>query len=102
MLSKRRTSTEVNALDEPRKSRRRPPDAWDDEARRLIRAEMVRRGISYFQLSSLLADMPNGQLFSPQALGVRISRGTFSFGFALLVLRALNVKTLNIVDLDVR
>lgn len=96
-----RIPTESHEREVPRRPRR-PPDVWDDAARRLIRAEMVRRGISYFQLSSLLAELPNGQTVSPQALGVRISRGTFSFGFALLVLRALNVKMLSIVDLEVR
>lgn len=101
MSNASRIPEEPSHVDAPRLPRR-PPDAWDDAARRLVRAEMVRRGISYFQLSRLMAEMPGGRTISPEALGVRVGRGTFSFGFALLVLRALNVKTLSIVDLDVR
>jgi len=64
---------------------------------------MERRGISYKQLVQLLEiqtdprpDFP----VSERNLISRISRGTFSFSFALQVLRAIGVRSLDVSAVD--
>jgi len=64
---------------------------WENEARRIVRAELVRRGVTYQGLANRL-----------QAIGVRetewsiankMSRGTFSFVFVLQCLRAIGAES---------
>ena len=84
---------------------RGPPERsiWDDEARRIIRSEMERRGISYKQLVQLLETQTDPRPDFPVSernLISRISRGTFSFSFALQVLRAMGVRSLDVSAVD--
>jgi hypothetical protein len=84
---------------------RGPPERsiWDDEARRIIRSEMERRDISYKQLVQLLETQPGPPLdfaVTERNLISRISRGTFSFSFALQVLRAMGVRSLDVAAVD--
>jgi len=77
----------------------RPRSTWDEEARRIIRGEMERRGVSYKQLVGLIEEMPDlppDFRLTERNLISRIMRGSFSFAFALQVLRALQVRTLDI------
>ena len=89
----------------PTVRRRPPPDAWDQAARRLIRSKMALGGISYKALAASLAEhgygSGNAQTLEAQqaALSLRIKRGTFSMGFALLVLRVMDVPSLDISHL---
>lgn len=53
-----------------------------DEARRILRAEMVRRAFSFKKLSDVLAAQPRGETEeSVQALINKVNRGRFSFAF---------------------
>ena len=72
---------------------------WDEEARRIVRAEMERRQVSYKELSQLLADQngtPSAPPYSERNLISRVSRGSFTFAFALELLRAMQVDSLNV------
>lgn len=79
-------------------TRRRAPSKWDEEARQIIRAEMQRRGVSYKVLVQRMGHL--GEEVTERSLISRINRGTFTFGFALQVLRALGVTKLTVSELE--
>lgn len=74
---------------------RKPPDTWDKEAQRVIRLEMLRADVDVEELARRLKRMGSASP-TEKALALRLSRGTFSFGFALKVLRALDLDSLDI------
>lgn len=67
---------------------------WKKEARVLVRAELVRRDLSYKDFAILLEGI--GVSFEPKALSNKISRGTFSFVFFLQCMHALEVESVNL------
>ena len=67
-----------------------------DQAKRIIRAEMVRRDVSYADLSSRLAEA--GIELSEAALRNKVSRGGFAADFFLQALRAIGVETLRLTE----
>lgn len=68
-----------------------------EEARRIVRAEMVRRGISFRDLAEALeAQGDGGPVESVQTLINKINRGRFSFAFFLRVSRALGLKSVDL------
>jgi hypothetical protein len=82
-------------------TRRRTPS--DEEATKIIRAEMQRRGFSYKKLASLLEQHSrhiSGHPVSERNLISRITRGTFTFGFAIEVLRAMGARSVGISAVD--
>jgi uncharacterized protein DUF6471 len=84
-----------------RPTRRRTPS--DEEATRIVRAEMERRGVSYKQLAALLEQQSRHSLgfrVSERNLISRITRGTFTFGFAIEVLRAMGASSVGISPVD--
>lgn len=86
--------------DAPRKSPpRKPPDVWDKEAVRLVEMAMLKQRFDYEALAAALKETGGGTN-TPQALKQRIGRGGFNLGFALRVLRAMGVKTLDISDIE--
>jgi hypothetical protein len=78
---------------------RKPLDPWDEEARRVIKLEMVRTGHTAKSLADLLKDSGYGTN-TPKALAQRIVRGSFNFGFALRVLKIMGVRTLDLGYVD--
>ncbi len=78
-------------LSEPRK----PLDAWDRYGRGLIRAEFAQQDKTPKDIADFLKGTGLGSS-SPRAIAQRITRGSFTFGFALRVLRALGVEYLYI------
>lgn len=87
----------------PRARVRNVRSTWTDEARRIIRSEMERRDISYKELARLLSTHTGPPLdfaVTERNLISRISRGTFSFSFALQVLRAMRVRSLDVTAID--
>jgi len=60
------------------------------EASRILKAELVRRGISYKALAEILGDENYVQVKT------KISRGSFSAGFLIKVLRAIGVGEIDI------
>ncbi|WP_220808079.1 DUF6471 domain-containing protein [Noviherbaspirillum aridicola] len=67
---------------------------WHVEARRTLRAELVRRGVSVEELSIRLAHF--GVKESPQSLAVKISRGRFQLAFFLQCMAVIGGGTVTI------
>ena len=75
----------------------------DEEARRIIRSEMQRRDVTYKELAVLLqrsARLLDIGRVTERNLISRISRGTFTFGFAVQVLRAMGVTKIDITPVS--
>jgi hypothetical protein len=67
---------------------------WEQQARRIVKVELVRRGISYRDLVAALSVI--GVQESEQAIANKMSRGTFRFTFVLQCMAALNIPFLNL------
>lgn len=79
----------------PRKTApRKPLDAWDKAAQRVLNVEMMRKEQTPATLASTMVEL--GYVDTPKALAQRISRGSFNFGFALRALRSMGVESLDI------
>lgn len=70
------------------------PDAWDKEARRLIKSSMQLHGYTFKSLARALDGQ--GYEVTEAALALRINRASFNMGFALRVLRVMGVKTVDL------
>ena len=81
--------------EEPKSPPRKPIGAWEKEARRVLNLEMLRADLTPETLAKLLKERGYGAP-SVKALALRISRGTFSFGFTLQALKAMGVQSLDI------
>lgn len=67
-----------------------------DQAGRILRSEMVRRNVSYADLSGRLAE--RGIEVSEAALRNKVSRGGFAADFFLQALRAIGVESLRLTE----
>jgi hypothetical protein len=65
-------------------------DEYYTEASRILKAELVRRGISYKDLARLLGDESYVQLKT------KINRGSFSAGFLIKVFRAIGALEIDV------
>ncbi len=65
----------------------------------MIKLEMMRTGHTPESLAVLLKDSGYGTN-TPKALAQRIVRGSFNFGFALRLLNAMGVRTLDLGYVD--
>jgi hypothetical protein len=74
--------------------KKRPRTPWNEQAKRLFKAEMARHGVTYKALARLLET--EGGTDSAESLMTRINRGTFSVAFFLQALRAMGTKTVDI------
>jgi hypothetical protein len=92
-------TNETASLKSDETTPRKPLDPWDKEARRVIKLEMLRAGHTSESLAELLKDSGYGTNTS-KALAQRIVRGSFTFGFALRVLNAMGVSTLDLGYID--
>lgn len=68
----------------------------DGEAKRMLRAEMVRRGISYEDLVQRLSEA--GVKETSASLRNKVSRGSFTADFFLRALESMGVTKLNLVE----
>jgi hypothetical protein len=66
------------------------------EAKRILRAEMVRRGVSYDDLAKKLGEA--GVEETNKSLRSKLSRGSFTADFFLQAMSAMGVSTLRIVE----
>ena len=66
---------------------------WNDEIKRLLKSELVRRGITNDDLVRLLDNI--GIEETKASIDSKISRGTFSAAFFLQCLNAIGCKTLS-------
>lgn len=70
---------------------------WQKQARQIVRAELVRRGVTYDQLATRLRAI--GVDETERSIANKMSRGTFSFVFALQCLKAMGAKSVSL-DLE--
>lgn len=70
----------------------RTEDGWADHAKRIVRTEMVRRGVSYEGLAERLAVL--GVHDTPVNMRNKIARGKFTAVFFLQCLEAVGCKAL--------
>ena len=73
-------------------------DEWAERAKRMIRTEIVRRGVSHEGFSERLASL--GAHGSSVNLRNKMSRGRFTAAFMLVCMEALGAKTLALVDAE--
>jgi hypothetical protein len=69
---------------------------WADDVKRLLRAEMTRRGVTYEELSERLAAI--GISDTPVNLRNKVARGKFSAVFLVQVLAAMGARSLRISE----
>jgi len=69
---------------------------WQERAKRLLKAELKRRDVSYRQLSERLADI--GVAETDRNIANKISRGGFTAAFFLQCLSAIGCKHLPLED----
>jgi len=69
---------------------------WADETKRLLRAEMTRRGVTYDQLAEKLAAM--GVEDSAVNIRNKVARGRFSATFLVQCLSAIGARSLRISE----
>lgn len=67
---------------------------WEDQVKRLLKAELTRKGVTYSQLAGLLADQ--GVMDSEPNIRNKISRGKFTAVFLVQCLTAIGVKELRL------
>jgi hypothetical protein len=75
-------------------------DRLAEEARRILRAEMERRGYTFRQLAEKLAEDGGDEAEAPQALTNKVNRGRFTFAFFLRAMRAMGATTVSIGPVD--
>lgn len=71
---------------------------WEEQAANLLKAEIKRKGLTYAQLVSRLAEI--GIHEDERNLRNKLSRGKFTAAFMLQCLAALNVATLTVAAQD--
>lgn len=70
---------------------------WAEGAKRIVRTEMVRKGVTYDALSERLAAL--GVHDSPVNLRNKVARGKFSAAFMLQCLAAVGAKSVALDDI---
>lgn len=65
--------------------------SWENETRRILRAELVRRDVTYGRLATRLGAI--GISETERSIANKLSRGTFSFAFFLQCMKALGAQT---------
>jgi hypothetical protein len=71
-------------------------DVWADRAKRLLRAEMVKRGVSYDDLAERLHQM--GIEETPVNIRNKVARGKFMASFLLECFAAMGVQVVRLED----
>jgi len=67
---------------------------WKEKARRIVRAEMARRGLTYAELAVKLREI--GVEEDERTLRLKVGRGMFSAVFLLQVMAAIGCETLQL------
>jgi hypothetical protein len=69
---------------------------WEDRVKRLLKAELARKGITYAQLVGKLADI--GVMDSEPNIRNKISRGKFTAVFLIQCLNAIGASSLHLQE----
>jgi hypothetical protein len=72
-------------------------DEWADEVKRILRAEMTRKGVTYDQLTERLAEL--GVADTSVNIRNKVARGKFTAVFLVQCLRAVGVEQVRLTDL---
>lgn len=67
---------------------------WSEEARRILRRELVRRNITYARLQKQLAAI--GVEETERSIASKVSRGSFSFAFFIQSMRAIGAQQIDV------
>jgi hypothetical protein len=70
---------------------------WEDAAKRLLRAEMAKRGVTYAQLVERLKEI--GVEEDERNLRNKVSRGKFTAAFMLQCFRAMGARQIDIGEI---
>ena len=70
---------------------------WNNSAKRLIKSELAKREIDYIKLAKLMKVI--GVDEKQVNIANKINRGTFSFGFALQIFKAIGVEQIDLKDI---
>ena len=73
---------------------------WDDKAKRLLKSELIKRGVTNADLVTLLNEI--GIEETKASVDSRISRGSFSATFLLQSLSAIGCRKLEIEDYSIQ
>jgi len=85
----------------PRNATGKEDKAMAEEARRILRSEMERRGYTFKMLSEALAATPGGEAEkSVQSLTNKVNRGRFSFAFFLRAVRVMGMTSVRVAEVD--
>lgn len=71
---------------------------WNDKAKRILKSELVKRGISNSELVILLREI--GQNETKASVDSKISRGTFSACFFLQCLNVIGCKRIDLEEFE--
>jgi hypothetical protein len=71
-------------------------DDWADDVKRLLRAEMIRRGVTYDQLAERLGAI--GVADSPVNIRNKVARGKFTAVFFVQCLEAIGCRNLRLSE----
>ena len=74
-------------------------ERFAEEARRILKAEMARRDITFKQLAQALAADGDEEVEAVQTLINKINRGRFSFAFFIRASRAIGVDAVSLAPL---
>ena len=69
---------------------------WEDRVKRMLKAELTRRGVTYSQLVQKLADI--GVVDSEPNIRNKLSRGKFTAVFLIQCLTAIGASSLHLQD----
>jgi hypothetical protein len=72
--------------------------SWNNKAKRLLKAELVRRGISNSDLAAMLQAI--GLKETKSSIDSKISRGTFSASFLLQCLTVIGCKQIEVQEYE--
>lgn len=70
---------------------------WKKQATTMIKVELTKQDIDYSELSEKMKDIGIDE--DKANIANKLSRGTFSFAYALQLFKALGLKKLNLEDL---
>lgn len=76
------------------------PKPFTDDAKRILRSVMKRRGFTFKQLAAAMEADGGETIGSVQTLINKVSRGRFSFAFLLRAARAMGALSIDIAPLD--
>jgi hypothetical protein len=71
-------------------------DEWAEQAKRLLKSEMVRSGVKNAELAKRLTDM--GLPETEASVQVKINRGAFPAWFMLAAMKAIGANSLRLSD----